>query len=199
MVQASIVLGWIGLIIYAIIFVTFQKMLKHKEHSLLHLLMAFMYSAWLPLPIVLYQLLDFEALLVGTIFGYPYLIIMILSMSLQTSHIIHILKQDESIEWEERAEWMMETLSGTTEGLANLLKSIWALFLAMAFWQIDQPIMAFSLLLFVLMGVYVLLLLIRSNTYKQINILKKIKGNPIVFNIENIIFFTILMVYLTIQ
>ncbi|MGY0692022.1 hypothetical protein ACW2QC_04415 [Virgibacillus sp. FSP13] len=58
MLLSTIILGWIGILIFFIIIFTFQKLAKNDELGFLHLLMAFMYSMWLPLPMTVNNLLD---------------------------------------------------------------------------------------------------------------------------------------------
>lgn len=82
------ILDWIGVLIFVIIAFTFQKMIKNNEFAFMHLLMALKYAMWFPLPLALYQLLNSELLIVGTIFGLAYLIMLVITMTLQTGHII---------------------------------------------------------------------------------------------------------------
>ena len=64
--------------------------------------MAVMYAMWLPLPFVLYQLLNSDMLLIGTVFGSVYLILLVVTMVLQTGHIAFITKHNEGGEITDR-------------------------------------------------------------------------------------------------
>ncbi|MGY0692023.1 hypothetical protein ACW2QC_04420 [Virgibacillus sp. FSP13] len=90
----------------------------------------------------------------GTIFGLTYLIMLIITMGLQTGHIVHIVKQEQNKDWEERSSWMMATLSGSFEGLTGVFKSIWTLFLGIAFWENDNFLLASLMFLFSLLFFY---------------------------------------------
>lgn len=94
MLISTIILGWIGIVIFLIIVFTFQKLVKNNEFALIHNLMALMYAMWFPLPLTLYQLLNSELLQVGTIFGLVYLILLVITMTLQTGHITYIVKHN---------------------------------------------------------------------------------------------------------
>ena len=95
MLISTMIIGWIGVLIFLIIVFTYQKMAKNKEFAFMHILMALMYTMWLPLPLALYQLLDSELLQVGTIFGLAYLIMLVITMALQTGHITFIVKHND--------------------------------------------------------------------------------------------------------
>src|SRR5699024_11875105 len=57
--------------------------------------MAIMYTTWLSLPIVFYQLIESDTLLVGVMFGLTYIILLVIVMALQTGHIAFITKHNE--------------------------------------------------------------------------------------------------------
>ncbi|TFB22796.1 hypothetical protein E3U55_06050 [Filobacillus milosensis] len=197
MLISAIILGVVGLVLYLLIFLTYRKLIQNNEHGFLHLIMALMYAMWLPLPIVLYQILNTEVLIIGAIFGMTYLIMMIMTMSLQTGHIVHIVKQEESPIWNERAEWLMTTLGSSVEGLANIFKAIWALFLAIAFWVNGSIVMAIILLVFQLVTIYYFINLLDQSLIKRYKFLEKFKPNPLIYNIEAFLFFLTLILYLS--
>jgi hypothetical protein len=193
MVLSAVILGWIGILIFLIIALTFNKLMNNNEFGFLHILMAFMYAMWLPLPIVMTHLLKNDALQIGMIFGIIYLCMMVITMAFQTGHIVHTEREgNKSIAQEERSNHMMATLSGPFELLANILKCIWALFLAIAFWENNHFILTVIMSLFSLLIVYFLPILIDISLLKRITFFGKFKPNPYLFNIETLCFFLIL-------
>ncbi len=158
-----------------------------------------MYAMWLPLPFALYFELEQELLFTGSIFGFVYLLMLVITMGFQTGHIVHIVKQEQSEVWDERASWMLDTFSSSFEGLANVFKSIWSIFLAIAFWINEEITMAILMSLFSLMIIYYLNNLINVSTIKRIKLTEKLKPNPFIYNIEALLFFLTLMIYITMQ
>src|SRR5690625_2029760 len=110
------IFGWTGILLFLAIIFTFQRMAKKNEYAFLHLLMAVMYAMWLPLPFVLYQLLNSDTLLIGTVFGSTYLILLVVTMILQTGHIAFITKHNEDGAITDMlGGYMMATLSNPYE------------------------------------------------------------------------------------
>ncbi|MUK87986.1 hypothetical protein GMD78_06185 [Ornithinibacillus sp. L9] len=198
MLISTMIMGWIGVLIYIIIVFTFQKMAKHNEYAFMHILMAIMYAMWLPLPLVLYRLVDSEILQVGTIFGLVYLIMIVITMALQTGHITYTVKHNEdgSIS-EKHGNYMMATLSNPFEGFTNVFKSIWTIFLAIAFWNNGEMIMASLMTLYSLLLFYYLSMLLDTSLVKRVNLFSKFKPNPFIINLETLFFFIILMSYIS--
>ncbi|MGP4072051.1 hypothetical protein ACTWQB_05805 [Piscibacillus sp. B03] len=198
MLGSTIILGWIGVIIYLMIMFTYQKLAKHNEYGFIHMLMALMYTLWLPIPIVLYKLIDLELLLVGTIFGTVSLIMMLMTMTFQTGHIVFLTKQTEQKIPDSTGNYMMATLSNPFEVLANVLRMVWAIFLALSFWSINQIAMAMIMSTFSLLSIYYLLMMIDTSLVKRVTFLEKFKPNMILVNSETLSFFSILVIYLTV-
>ncbi|WP_404427132.1 hypothetical protein LG296_14955 [Ureibacillus chungkukjangi] len=198
MLIPTIILGWIGILIFLIIIFTFQKMVKNNEFAFLHKLMALMYAMWLPLPLTLSQLLNSELLQVGTVFGIVYLIMLVITMALQTGHITFMVKHndDKSIT-EKIGDYMMATLSNPFEGLANVLKSIWALFLGITFCNSGEIFMGIIMFLFSLQIFYYLLIVLNTSLVKRIKFFSKAKANTFVINLETLFFFIVLISYIT--
>lgn len=198
MLISTIIMGWIGIIIFLIIVFTFQKMAKSNEFAFMHILMALMYAMWLPLPLALNQLFNSESLQVGSIFGLAYLFMLIISMSLQTGHITYMVKHndDKSIT-ESQGNYMMATLSNPFELVANIFKCIWSVFLCITFWKDEQVIMTSLMFLFSLLLFYYLFIMLDTSLLKRVKVLSKIKANPFIINLETLFFFIILMSYIT--
>jgi hypothetical protein len=200
MLLSTLILSWIGILIFLFIALTFNKFAKQNEYGFIHILMAVMYAMWLPIPLVLNQLLNNEVLKVGMIFGTIYLSMMVITMTFQTGHIVHIAKEENlSTNREDRSNHMMATLSGPFELLANILKCIWAVFLSIVFWENNNFIMASIMSLFSLLIVYFLILLLDSSLLKRIKFLEKFKPNPYLFNLETLCFFLILTIFISLQ
>ncbi|MCM3637016.1 hypothetical protein M3152_04720 [Sporosarcina luteola] len=200
MLISTMILGWIGVLLYLIIIFTFKKMARSNEYAFLHLLMALMYAMWLPLPLALHQLIESDALLVGTVFGLAYLIMLVISMVLQTGHIAFISKcnEDYSIT-EKHTEYMMATFTKPFESLLGIFKSILALFLAISFWKSDEYTTAIIMFFFGLFIFYYLLITLDASLVKRVKLLSKVKPNVVIVNLETVAFFIILMSYVTLN
>ena len=198
MIIPTIILGWIGVFIFFVIAVSFQKMSKNNEMALMHFLMAMMYALWLPLPIALNESLKSEYLQIGTIFGLAYLIMLVITMILQTGHITYIVKNndDQSIT-DKQGDYIMATLSNPFEGFVNVLKSIWALFLAITFWNSGEMLMANFMILFTLFAFYYLFIILNTVLVTKVKLFSMVKPNPYITNLETILFFMILMCFVT--
>lgn len=200
MLFSTMILGWIGIVIFLIIVFTFQKMAKNNEYAFLHILMAVMYSLWLPLPIALYTLLQSDLLLVGTIFGTVFLVLLVTTMALQTGHIRFITKyHKEQPIADEVGHYMMATLSNPFESLLGVFKSIWALFLGITFWQVSETYFALAMFLFSLFIFYYLFITLDASLVKRVKLFTKLRPNPMIVNVESLLFFFILMLYVTLN
>ena len=195
MLYPTILLGWVGILIFLIIIFSLRKLVKNNEYGLIHLLMAIMYAMWLPLPLALYFLLDVDTLIVGATFGFVYLMMLVMTMALQTGHIIYVSKKsdDSSI----NPNHIMATLSNPFEALANVFKSIWALFLGISFWSIGATTMAVIMFISSSLIIYYLILAFNTSLVKPINVFSKVKSNTVVTNLETLLFFIVLMSYIT--
>ncbi|WP_246521258.1 hypothetical protein [Ornithinibacillus massiliensis] len=160
--------------------------------------MALMYAMWLPLPFALNTLLQSDSLQVGSIFGFVYLMMIVITMTLQTGHISYIVKhnEDKSIT-EKQGQYMMATLSNPFELLANIFRCVWSLFLGIAFWSSGQVLMASLLLLFSLFVFYFFAIMLDTALVKRVTFFSKVKPNPILVNLETLLFFIVLVSYVT--
>lgn len=198
MLYSSIILGWIGIAIFLIIVITFQKMMRSNEFALLHMLMAIMYSMWFPLPILLYQLQNTDVLLAGTLFGLAYLFSLVISMVLQTGHIAFFMKRNENqVISNIMGDYMMATLTKPLESFLNIFKCIWALFLGIAFWQNGEILMSSIMFTFTLFIFYYILIMLDATLTKRLRLLSKVRPNPIIVNLETLLLFITLMYYVT--
>ncbi len=194
------ILGWIGILIFLIIIFTFLKLIKRNEFAFLHISMAFMYAMWFPLPVALYELLNSKLLLVGTIFGFIYLMLIVITMTLQAGHLTFMLKHNPNNSiTNTHGDYMMSTLSNPFEGVANIFKSIWALFLGFAFWSNGDVFLASIMFLFTSLIFYYLPLVVATTLLEPIKLFSKVKNNTFFVNIETLLFFVVLISYLTLN
>ncbi|MCR8968433.1 hypothetical protein [Facklamia sp. 7083-14-GEN3] len=198
MLFSTVIFGWIGILIFLLILFNFKKMAKNNEYALMHLMQAIMYAMWLPLPLVLYQLLDSDILFVGSVFGSVYLILLVAGMALQTGHLAFISKHNEDKKISDsQANYMMATLSHPYEGFVNVFKCLWAIFLGLSFWQKGEGIMAMIMFLFGLFIIYYLIIILDASLVKRVTLFKKIKPNTVLVNLETFLFFLTLIIYIT--
>lgn len=197
MLVFATILGWMGILIFMIIIFSLKSLMKNGEYGLLHTLMAAMYAVWLPLPIVLYQALDNEILLIGPIFGVVYLTMIVISMILQTGHIVFISRKEGEEISDIQGKWIMATLSGPIETLANVFKSIWAISLAIVYWQAGKFLMSGLFIMFGALFIYFFIILINMSMVKPIKIFAKVRPNPYMINLETILFFFVLVAWIS--
>lgn len=198
MISSTMILGWIGVLLFLIIALTFKSMANRNEYAFLHLLMAIMYAMWFPLPLALNHLILSDTVLVGTVFGFAYLFLLVCSMALQTGHIAFIEKYDKNHSIPEKhAEYMMATLTKPFESLLGVFKCIWAIFLGVSFLQSEESLMAGLMLLFGLFIFYYLFITLDGSLKKRIKLFSKVKPNVFIVNLETLAFFITLMCYVT--
>ncbi|MGP4065774.1 hypothetical protein ACTWPF_12685 [Oceanobacillus sp. M65] len=94
---------------------------------------------------------------------------------------------------------MLDTFSSSYENLAGVFKSVWSIFLAISFWLNGETWMAILMSLFSLMIIYYVNNLVNVSTIKRIKLTEKLKPNPFIYNIEALLFFLTLMIYITMQ
>jgi hypothetical protein len=122
---------------------------------------------------------------------------LVITMIIQTGHLVHSLKEGrKSPSCGERDTWMFAAFGGPYELFTNVLKGIWALFIAITFWESGEFLMSSLVSLFSLLSINYLLLLAKTSMVKPITYLAKIKANPYFFNLETIVFFIVPVVYI---
>jgi hypothetical protein len=144
----------------------------------------------------LYKIINNPNIIVGTIFGFTYLVMMAITMIIQTGHLVYVGKQENRKNWKEQTALMFATFGGPYEVFANVLRGIWTIFLAIYFWGSYNVIMAILMTIYGALAVYYLLLVIRISLVAHYNIFNWIKSNSFFFNIETLAFFIILIIYL---
>lgn len=198
MLISAIILGWIGVFIFIVIISFYKSMTNNNEFALLHLFITFMYVMWLPVPIALSKLLTSEVLYVGSIFGFTYILMLVITMAFQVGHIASIVKHngDKSIT-HQQANYMMRTLSNPYEGIANVFKCIWSIFLAITFWKNGELLMAGIMSFFSLLLFYYLLIVVDASSVRKLKVISKLKPTTYFTNLETLLFFIILIGYMT--
>lgn len=195
---STMIFGWTGVILFLFLSFSYQKLAKSNEFALVHIVMAIMYATWLPLPFTLNHILKIEYLQIGTIFGIVYLLLLVSAMTLQAGHITFIVKENDNRGITDiQGEYMMFTLSNPLEATVNIFKCIWALFLALAFWNQNERIMAVIMLFFSFLIFYYLAIVLNTVMVKQMKLFSWVKQNIYFTNLETFSFFFVLLIYLT--
>jgi hypothetical protein len=203
MLVATAIFSSIGCLFFVILVLSYKKLLQHNESGFLHLLSAFMFTCWLPLPLVSYLKLSEPAyLLIGTIFGTFSIAMFVITMVMQAGHLAYSARQMDSNPemWEARDNWMLfGLLGGPYECFAGMLKGIWIIFLTLAFWQSAAYWIAVPGTLLSILSVGYLVKLLDSTTVKDIPILKKIKFGTVLINLETVLWFGLLDLWFSLQ
>ena len=205
MTTATVVCSIIALLFFFILGSTYQIFIKQKESGLLHLLLAFMFLFWLPLPYTVQKTLEEEGgLAVGTLFGTVSFFIFVITMVFQAGHLSYAVKhaQDHAQRWEERNDWMLNgLLGGTAELFAGFLKGIWTIFLTVAFFVNHQLVMGTLGIVYGLVGIIYLLLLVNQTSVREMPLLDKLyrKLSFIFFNVETASWNTALSIWLVLR
>lgn len=195
---STMIFGWTGVILFLFLSFSYQKLAESNEFALVHIVMAMMYATWLPLPFTLNHILKIEYLQIGTIFGIVYLLLLVSAMTLQAGHITFIVKENDNRGITDiQGEYMMFTLSNPLEATVNIFKCIWALFLALAFWNQNERIMAVIMLFFSFLIFYYLAIVLNTVMVKQMKLFSWVKQNIYFTNLETFSFFFVLLIYLT--
>jgi hypothetical protein len=196
------IFGFLGIVLFVVILISFQKLLANNESGFLHLLMSIMFICWLPIPFVIYTKMGrYDFLLIGTIFGTFAILFYILTMLLQAGHLTYSSKmQDSDIKlWEGRDEWMLNgLLGGQVELMAGMLKGVWSIFLTVSFWLQGHTVLFMLGIIYSTLTFFYLSMLLDMSINKKISFLKKLKLSTMIINLENASWFTILLIWLII-
>jgi len=200
LIFATAIFSVIGIILFLIIVLTYNKLLQNNESGFLHLLMALMYASWLPIPITVYRLLgDYKFLIVGTVFGVTSIVILILTMVLQAGHLTYSANRhkEDAVLWDRNDNWMLNgLLGGQVELLANVLRGIWVIFVTICFWlRGDVLLFSFGVIFSSFVCAYVMRI-IDLSLVSEIRFLKLVKLNYIIINLETFGWFLLLTVWL---
>ena len=203
LILASIIMSIIGISVFLIVLATYKMLLRENESGFLHLLMSFMYACWLPMPIVVYHILrDDEFLVVGTMFGVVSIVILILTMVLQASHLTYSAthhKEDAAL-WDKNDSWMIQgLLGGQVELLAKVFGGIWVMFVTASFWIRGYVLLGSFGIIFSLFTYIYLMKLIDSALVNKLRFLELVKLNYIVINLETFGWYLLLTVWLVLQ
>lgn len=196
MLISSVIFSWLGLFLFLILIVIYKQLVSRNEYALIHTIMALKFAFWMPLPIALYLYLDSSILLAGTIFGLLYVFMQLITMTIQAGHNIFVIKQTSS---DATSDLLFAAISKPFEAIANVFKSIWSLFLSIAFWQSGEHVLACFMFLFSLLIIYYFAIAIKESLLHSNTVLSKFKNNMIFTNLETLLFFILLTTYLTLH
>lgn len=196
MLISSVIFSWLGLFLFLILIVIYKQLVSRNEYALIHTIMALKFAFWMPLPIALYLYLDSSILLAGTIFGLLYVFMQLITMTIQAGHNIFVIKQTSS---DATSDLLFAAISKPFEAIANVFKSIWSLFLSIAFWQSGEHVLASFMFLFSLLIIYYFAIAIKESLLHSNTVLSKFKNNMIFTNLETLLFFILLTTYLTLH
>jgi len=199
MFKLTFAFGIIGLLIFIKLITSVQRLLKNDEGAYIHLLMALMYVCWLPIPIVSFiKFQKYDFLIIGAIFGTLSLVIGIMVMILQASHLSYSKKErEEDPEFWNRADtWVLNGLIGSqAELLMGALKGLWIIIMTVSFiLERDIVLSLFGVVFALLNSVYFLMLY--NDAFKRES---KIKLNMLVINIECVIWYTMMAIIILIK
>ncbi|TGN34842.1 hypothetical protein E4L99_12465 [Lysinibacillus sp. S2017] len=162
--------------------------------------MALKFAFWMPLPIALYLYLDSSILLAGTIFGLLYVFMQLITMTIQAGHNIFVIKQtSRDATFNATSDFLFAAISKPFEAIANVFKSIWSLFLGIAFWQSGEHVFASFMFLFSLLIIYYFALAVKESLLHSNTVLSKFKNNMIFTNLETLLLFILLTTYITLH
>lgn len=203
MISLAIIIGSIGILLFLVILTTYSKLLKNNESGFLHLLMCLMYTCWLPLPIVInfkYRIYDF--LVIGTILGTTSILLLIVTMLLQASHLSYsALKSNNNANlWNDRDAWMLNgLLGGQVELFAFLLKTLWYICLTYVFFITKNYIFFTIGIIYSLLVIFYFFMLLDKSLIKEISFMKKLKLNTLIINLETTSWFLIIIILLSVN
>ncbi|GGH85660.1 heme exporter protein D [Pullulanibacillus pueri] len=203
MVWSAVISSLIAFIIFVVLIFSFKALLKRNESGFMHLLLALMFTCWLPIPLAVQKALGHpEPLLIGTGFGMLSLILLVFTMVLQASHLSYSAKQamnHNQALWQERDNWMLGgMLAGTTELFADFLKGVWTVFLTVAFFAKGHSVMGVVGIIYSIVGVISVLLLINQTVVKEMPILAKLQSKLgfVYHNLETFVWYMVLTFWL---
>jgi hypothetical protein len=85
------------------------------------------------------------------------------------------------------SDFLFAAISKPFEAIANVFKSIWSLFLGIAFWQSGEHVFASFMFLFSLLIIYYFTLAIKESLLHSNTVLSKFKNNMIFHESRNVI------------
>jgi hypothetical protein len=193
-----IIMGWLGILTYLLLILAANKLLKNGESALLHLIICFAFIFFTPLPLYIGTNIHNQYFLLSTVFGYLFLIMIIITMALQVGHLSYSNKQQNNEIWEERDNWMIHGMLGDVfESIVNVVFHIWILLLAVGFFLVHNFVMGTIMTIFSLFIIRSLGILLNVVIKKPTRLFKVFKMNSTITTIETFIFFLILVCWMT--
>ena len=193
-----IIMGWLGVLIYLLLILTANKLEKKGETALLHLIICFAFIFFTPLPLYLCFSNHNPIFLLSSIFGYLFLIMIIITMALQVGHLSYSNKQQNNEKWKDRDNWMIHGMLGDVfESVVNVVFHIWILLLAIGFFLEEKIVMGALMTIFSVFIIRSLLILLNVVIKKPIRLFKVFKMNSVITTLETFIFFLVLVCSMT--
>lgn len=195
----TIVFGWFSLLFYLLLILTASRLMKRGEGGIIHLYLVFIFAFWLPMPYVIYQLLTFDFMLMGTFMGTVAYFMLTITMALQTGHLGYSgrkMKVDE--DWEKEDKWMIQgLLTAPYESIAGILENTWKITLAIAFFKLGHPILGGVIAMFSLTIVINIADTLNYSMIHPPQWLKKFQGNFVIHNLVSVFFFSTTLIWVT--
>ncbi len=192
------IIALVGLFLFIYLILSLNKMHKNKQGALIHLILAMIYTCWLPIPIA-YPLIFKESsfLIIASIFGSLSLVIGIIVMIVQASHLSYSVKHGEKeTRQDDINNWVLNGLIGSqVELYVGFLKAIFIGFVTTYFFSTGQFVLGAIGSLFFFINLIYLPMLIADNLNKE----PKIKLNQIQMNLETLFCYTFLALVLVIS
>ncbi|MET1249964.1 hypothetical protein ABWW58_14385 [Sporolactobacillus sp. STCC-11] len=201
MFATTLAFGWVGVMLFLLLSIFLQSLLRKNEFALIHVLLIFIFTCWLPIAFSLAFFINGWAAKIGTLFCVLALIMFIIAMALQTGYIVYSNKHSKENKdlWEANDEWMMNLLSDPIEMIAGIFNWIGAIFIGTALLQNNYPFFAAIIFLLSLQLIYCLALLFRTCVNAPPKWIQSIKPNSVVLNLGLFLYYLILLLFLVIH
>ncbi|MFT8312086.1 MAG: hypothetical protein ABF629_13055 [Sporolactobacillus sp.] len=201
MLITTLAFGWIGVMLFLLLAVFLKMLTKKNEFALIHLLLIFIFTCWLPVAFSLVFFISGWAARIGTLFCVLALIIFIIAMALQTGQIVYSNKHSkENIDrWEANDEWMMSMLSDPIEMFAGIFNWVGAIFIGLSLLQNNHSFFAAIIFLLSIQLIYCFALLFRTCLNTPPKVIQSIKPNPMILNLGLFLYYIVLLMFLMIN
>ncbi|MCQ2009805.1 hypothetical protein NOM01_07275 [Sporolactobacillus sp. STSJ-5] len=201
MVVPTLAFGWIGVILFLLLAVFLKNLTQKNEFALIHVLLIFIFTCWLPVAFSLAFSINGWAAKIGTLFCVLALIMFIIAMSLQTGYIVYSNKHSKENKdlWEAKNEWMMNLLSDPIEMIAGIFNWIGAIFIGTSLLQNNHHFFAAVVFILSLQVIYCLALLFRTCLNTPPKWIQSIKPNSVVLNLGFFLYYSVLLLFVMIH
>jgi hypothetical protein len=201
MLITTLAFGWIGILLFLLLAIFLQVLSQKNEFALIHVLLIFIFTCWLPVAFSLVFFISGWTAEIGTLFCVLALIIFIIAMSLQTGHIVYSNKhsKDNKDLWEANDEWMMNLLSDPIEMIAGIFNWIGAIFIGAALLHNNHLFFAVIIFILSFQIFYCFALLFRTCLNYPPKVIQSIKPNSVILNLGLFLYYIVLLLFLMIN